>query len=126
MAGTPDNQNAVGNSGGKPLNDRRKMAKLRGLVVDKAIELFETPIVKMSEDDYQLFKDVFLKLSGNVLPRLNEISGNDGEELKISFDKAFKEALKDKEPKDGATSEPAKSDSQPGPVQGSESGEKKR
>lgn len=119
------NKNAVGNSGGKPLNDRVKMAKLRGLALDRIIAIFEMPMVKMSESDYELYKQLLVKLANNVLPQLKEVTGEDGEELKIVFDSVFKNKLKGKE-KDGITPAPAPSSPKPEPIQDSESGEEER
>ncbi len=45
------------------------------------------PTVKMNADDYELYKAVLIKLSGSVLPRLNEVSGEDGEPIKPTKNK---------------------------------------
>lgn len=79
------NTNAVGNSGGKTLNDRKLAAKVRTLTLKKIEAILEMPEVKMKADDYELYKAVLIKLSGTVLPRLTEMTGEDGEKLVISI-----------------------------------------
>lgn len=87
----PGNQNALGNSGGKSLNDRKLAAKVRNLSLKKIAELLEMPTVKMNADDYALYKAVLIKLAGTVLPRLNEHTGEDGEKLVITISKEVAE-----------------------------------
>lgn len=84
MAAPQGNQNGVGNSGGKSLQDRKLSAAVRSLALTKIKELLEMPPVKMSADDYDLYKAVLVKLSGSVLPRLTEVSGEDGEPIKYA------------------------------------------
>ncbi len=84
MAAPEGNQNGLGNSGGKSLQDRKLAAQVRSLTLTKIKDLLEMAPVKMSADDYELYKAVLIKLSGTVLPRLNEVSGEDGEPIKYS------------------------------------------
>lgn len=77
------NKNAVGNSGGKSFNDRKLAAEVRNLTLGKIKDILEMPIVKMKNDDYELYKALIIKLAGTVLPRLNEHSGPDGEPLPL-------------------------------------------
>ena len=37
----------------------------------------------MNHDDYELYKQILLKLAGTVLPRLNEVSGPDGKPIPL-------------------------------------------
>jgi hypothetical protein len=63
-----------------PLKEnRRKADKLRSLALDEMIGVFENRI------DYgkDFKKDLLLKLTNSVLPRLTEVSGEDGEALQI-------------------------------------------
>jgi hypothetical protein len=85
MAGVKGNKNAVGNSGGKSLHDREIAAKVRNLALEKIAGLLEMPVVKMSTDDYELYKQVLIRLAGTVLPRLTEVSGEDGKPLIIQI-----------------------------------------
>jgi len=73
--------------GGKPFYDR----KLAGDVRTKALEdvlliLDNDPSTKDWSD---LKKQMLLKLSSNLLPRLQEVSGTDGEPLVVQFSNAF-------------------------------------
>ncbi len=40
----------------------------------------------MKHDDYDLYKAILVELSGSILPRLNEVTGEDGESIKFGFD----------------------------------------
>ncbi|MEK7578736.1 MAG: hypothetical protein AAB456_03420 [Patescibacteria group bacterium] len=71
-------KNALGNSGGKTLNDRKLAAEVRTLTLKKIKAILEMPEVKMKQDDYELYKAILVKLSGTVLPRLEEHTGEDG------------------------------------------------
>ena len=85
------NKNAVGNSGGKSLNDRRLAAQVRTLVLEEIIRLFSIPKVQMSESEHELYKAVLVKLAGSVLPKLTEVTGEDGEKLTISISREIAE-----------------------------------
>jgi hypothetical protein len=87
MAAPLGNSNALGNPGGmgKSLNDRRLAAKVRTLTLKKIEKLFEIPDNERSAAEYQLYSAVLIKLSGTVLPRLTEMTGEDGEKLVISI-----------------------------------------
>ena len=76
MAGTPGNQNAVDNSGGKTLQDRNLAAEVRRLSLSAIKKVLEGK-------DSQFRKAVILKLAGTVLPRLTEVSGPDGDPISI-------------------------------------------
>lgn len=75
MAAAKGNKNAVGNTGGKSLNDRKLAAEVRSLALGEIKEILEQE--KMTE----LKKAVILKLAPSLLPRLNEHTGDDGKEL---------------------------------------------
>ena len=95
MAGTQGqnmgNQNAMGNSGGKSLNDRRLAAEVRTLALKEILRLLSIPKVEMSAAEYELFKAILLRLAGSVLPRMTEITGEDGEKLHITISKEIAE-----------------------------------
>ena len=74
MPAVKGNKNAVGNSGGKSLNDRKLAASVRTLALEE--------IKKILEGDFNEYKrQLILKLAPSLLPRLNEHTGNDGEDL---------------------------------------------
>jgi hypothetical protein len=72
------NQNALGNSGGKSLQDRKLAAEVRKLTLNKIKVILERPVVEMSPSEYDLHNQILLKLAGTVLPRLTEVTGEDG------------------------------------------------
>lgn len=107
MAAPAGNQNAVGNSGGKSLNDRKLAAKVRNLTLQRIADLLETPVVKMSHDDYEFYKAVVVKLAGSVLPKLAEVTGEDGSPVVIQIAKeiADKNQINDPNPSPSSNSE---------------------
>lgn len=90
MAAPLGSQNALGNSGGKSLNDRKLAAEVRTLTLKKISKLLSTDRSEMSDWEKDLYKQVFIKLSGTILPRLNEHTGEDGEKLfsDMSYERA--------------------------------------
>ncbi len=76
MAAPEGNTNANSNSGGKSLQDRKLASKVRTLTLQKCEKALNN-----EEGDPKLYQAVLLKLAGTVLPRLNEVSGPDGEKL---------------------------------------------
>lgn len=85
------NSNAVGNSGGKSLNDRKLAAKVRTLALNEILKIISIPKVEMSFEEYELYKAILVKLTGNVLPRLNEHTGEDGKEITFIIPKEIAE-----------------------------------
>jgi hypothetical protein len=75
MAAPQGNQNAVGNSGGKSLNDRKLAAEVRSLALGEIKEI-------LLGDDNEYKRQVILKLAPTILPRLNEHTGEDGDPIK--------------------------------------------
>jgi len=71
------------------LNDRKLAAQVRSLALDKIKALLEMPEIKMKADDYELYKQVLIKLAGSVLPRLSELTGEDGKDLIIQVAKSI-------------------------------------
>lgn len=74
MAAAKGNKNAVGNSGGKSLNDRQLAASVRSLALKEIKTVLEGK-------DAEYKKAVILKLAPTLLPRLNEHTGEDGRDL---------------------------------------------
>lgn len=85
MAGKIGNRNAIGNSGGKSLQDRKLAAEVRRLTLKKIEKLFKMKESEMDEKTRELYRSVFLRLAGSILPRLNEITGDLGEPVKLAF-----------------------------------------
>ena len=77
MSAPKENQNALGNSGGKSLNDRKLAAKVRTLALTEIQEIL------LQEGLTEMKKQILLKLAPSILPRLNEHTGEDGERLII-------------------------------------------
>lgn len=75
MAAAKGNKNAVGNSGGKSLNDRKLAAEVRSLALTEIKAILE------QEGLDEMKKQIILKLAPSLLPRLNEHTGEDGEQL---------------------------------------------
>jgi len=71
MAGTNGNKNAVGNSGGKTLQDRELAAHVRSLALSEIQK-----VLMLGRVD--LYRAVLIKLAGSVLPKLNEHAGEGG------------------------------------------------
>jgi len=67
-----------GNKGGKSHNDRKLAAKVRTLALNQIADILEG-------DDEAYKKQIILKMSSTILPRLNEHTGEDGGELKINL-----------------------------------------
>ena len=79
--------------GGKPFYDRKLAGDVRTKALEDVLIILsdEKEDVKKTERWSKLKKEMIMKLSTNLLPRLNEITGSDGEELKITFDESFKD-----------------------------------
>lgn len=69
MSGTFGNQNAIGNSGGKSLQDRKLAADVRKLTLIKIKK-----VLKDEDSDFQ--RQLLLRLASSVLPRLKETEEN--------------------------------------------------
>ena len=65
-----------GNSAGVQFNDRVKAGQVRSKVLDLAEKY-------LADENHPLFKETYLALVRNVLPRLNEVTGEAGEPLDI-------------------------------------------
>lgn len=93
MAGALGNTNAVGNSGGKSLQDRKLAADVRKLTLNKIKVIFEMARVDMNASDAALHDALLIKLAGSVLPRLTEVTGEDGGALLITLSNEDKTKL---------------------------------
>lgn len=81
MSAPVGNKNSAGASygkGGKPLNDRKLAADVRTLALSEIYKILKEGQTDGNKD---LYRAVLIRLAGNVLPRLNEHSGPDGEPL---------------------------------------------
>jgi hypothetical protein len=72
MAAKKGNKNAAGNSGGHTYNDKQLAAEVRKLA------LIEVRDILLQEGLTEMKKQILLKLSSSILPRLNEHSGEGG------------------------------------------------
>jgi hypothetical protein len=83
MSAPKENKNALGNTGGKSLQDRQLAASVRSLALGEIKKYLEA-----KEDGYkdkEMKSALLLKLAPSLLPRLNEVSGQDGEPIVISW-----------------------------------------
>jgi len=91
MAAPNGNTNGKGNKGGKPYSkdNREKAATLKGLVLDWAIEAMQKNPDPKDKDFLKVFKGkelVISKILPTCIPRPIEVSGEDGESIKIGLD----------------------------------------
>jgi hypothetical protein len=75
MSAPAGNTNALGNTGGKTLNDRKLAAEVRSLA------LSEIKAILKQAGMSRLKTQILLKLAPSILPRLNEHTGKDGDDL---------------------------------------------
>lgn len=87
MAAPKGNHNGVGNSGGKSLQDRELAAEVRSLTLQKIKAIFTLPRVDMNSSEAALHDAILIKLAGTVLPRLNEVTGEGGEPIVVTWQK---------------------------------------
>ena len=81
MAAPRKNKNAVGNSGGKSLQDRELASKVRSLALGEIKGVLEGT---KYADDPEFRKQVLLKLASGILPRLSEVSGEGGGPVSVN------------------------------------------
>jgi|ERR1044072_577210 hypothetical protein len=80
MPAPKGNKNALGNTGGKSLNDRKLASDVRSLALTEIQKYLEA-----KEDGYKnrdMKQALLLKLAPSLLPRLNEHTGEDGGNIK--------------------------------------------
>lgn len=85
MAGTEGNKNAVGNSGGRAMNNRKLAAEVREIALTKMKAILERASVDMNQKDKDLHDEILMKLVPVVLPRLTEVTGEDGAPLMVAL-----------------------------------------
>ena len=68
--------------GGKSFQDRELAAKVRSLTLEEIKK-----VLTGKDEEYK--KQLVLKMSTSILPRLNEHTGEDGRPLVVKFDNAF-------------------------------------
>lgn len=85
MAGYPGQnkgkKNALGNKGGHgapSVQDRKLSTEVRSLTLKEILKTLKNPT-----KDYDLYKSLLIKLAGTVLPRLAEVSGENGGPIQI-------------------------------------------
>ena len=67
--------------GGVSLNDRKLAARVRSLALKKIEKILEVEEETATVEQKELQKAILLRLAPNILPRLNEHTGEDGEKL---------------------------------------------
>jgi len=73
---------------GKSFNDRVLAAEVRTLALTEIKSILEDKKYK----DKAFQKAILLKLTGQILPRLNELTGDDGGPVKASIKVVFEDA----------------------------------
>jgi len=84
--------NRIGTGGkGKSFNDRELAGKVRTLALN---QVFDVLSGKGLGKDKEYKKAVLIKLTGTILPRLNELSGEDGATLLVEISERIAEKRK--------------------------------
>lgn len=73
--------------GGKPFYDRKLAGDVRTKALEDVLALLNEE--EQTKNWSKMKVDMLLKLSTNLLPRLNEHTGADGEKLTLVFDNDF-------------------------------------
>ncbi len=69
-----------------PISEDRKLAaQVRRLALGKIKTILERPAVEMNDKDKQLHDAILIKLTGTLLPRLNELTGEDGGAVQVTL-----------------------------------------
>lgn len=100
MSAPIENKNAEGHKATSLFN-RRKASSLRNKVVDIAFEILNRPRVEMSNQDFELWKETYLKVLPCAIPKLREITGDEGNPIEFALsanDKAKLEAILEGKP----------------------------
>lgn len=71
-------------------NDRKQAANVRRLLLSEIERLFVTNPLSLSETEQGTKRELLLRMAANTLPRLHEVTGEDGQPIAINFDPAFK------------------------------------
>lgn len=79
MSAPKDNKNALGNTGGKTLNDRLLAASVRSLALGEIKKYLEGK--ENGYKDKEMKSALLLKLASSLLPRLNEVTGEGGDPI---------------------------------------------
>lgn len=66
-------------------NDRKLAAEVRRLGLGKVKRLFEMDDDKMSDKEKDMHDELLKRMAPNFVPRLTEITGEDGEALQINI-----------------------------------------
>lgn len=75
---------------GRDFNDRELAGKVRTISNRLALSyLSSLESGDLKGEEKKFAKEVLIKCLGNSLPRISEISGRDGEVLKVAFDSSF-------------------------------------
>jgi uncharacterized protein YicC (UPF0701 family) len=79
---------------------RNKTRRLKNLAIMRAIDVMEHP----EDYDKETYKETYLTTLKNSVPRTQEITGEEGEAIKIIFDPVFNESTRETEGDSSITS----------------------
>ena len=96
-------------------NDRKQGANVRRLLLTEIERLFVADPHSLSETELNTKRELLLRMAANTLPRLHELTGEDGNPIVLSFDPIFKAVLNAPTP-EASTSNPVTSPIQDNPV----------
>ena len=66
---------------GRNFNDRELASQVRSLALNEMKYLFE--LEDLTDEEKDMKKQLLLRMSTSLLPRLNELTGLDGEKLEV-------------------------------------------
>lgn len=70
----------------EPNEIRRKTRRAKDLAIGKAIDILENP----EKHSKEVYDQTYLTILKNTIPRTQEITGEEGASIQITFDSAFK------------------------------------
>lgn len=79
-----ENDQEIQKKRGVTSHDRKLAGDVRRMTLEQIRRILETPRVEMSDRDYELWKAVLLSLTRSILPRLTEITGEEGGPLQVN------------------------------------------
>lgn len=82
----------MGKTLGKSFQDRQRSASVRNLALDQIEEVLQKQTLAGEPVGKTYHQQLLIKLAGNVLPRLNEHTGDDGGDIKMNHTIKFVDA----------------------------------
>lgn len=65
------------------MQNRKLAAEVRELGLSHIKRILSKPIVEMDKGEYDIFNQMLLRIAQAVLPRITEVTGEDGEPIRI-------------------------------------------